>query len=467
MWIELHDTLIDHIKLKQLVRILKIKRVLARGHLSTLWLNVLRHATDGCLDDWSPEDLAEFSEWEGDPAVWRAALMECEFLVHAGDSLVICDWEEFAAHLKAAKHKANARDRKRKQRQRQKQHRQAQGDDAPPFVPASADDDVPFTVNAARLAQGQGGSAPELAPAARIESSLDQLTLEPGADLIVTDGHSDVTGTKRDTPAVVMTPFESQPVTVTSRDVTPDLTGPDRTRPDQTRDVTQPQTRFPAFPTDLPPLPTSAAVSGPDVEWQVTVDDRLHRTGSRDTSPMCAEPGCTNPTAKGVRICIEHRDENLSLPDPLEPSTASENFSDDTTSIQWPLRDVGAITRFVDDQKWQKKLSPKQTTMALQLLEIDGITQVEAEYAAAEVDAKELKRQRNAGLFLSIVGQERLKMTSMPKPGSQHAADEKKRIQGKPKIEPPPKPLTLSEEAWRKKVGKLAGDLAKGMDADG
>jgi chromosome segregation ATPase len=33
----------------------------------------------------------------------------------------------------------------------------------------------------------------------------------------------------------------------------------------------------------------------------------------------CTEPDCTNQRAPGVRICASHRDENLDLPDPLEP----------------------------------------------------------------------------------------------------------------------------------------------------
>lgn len=32
----------------------------------------------------------------------------------------------------------------------------------------------------------------------------------------------------------------------------------------------------------------------------------------------CAEPGCENERADDLRICEEHRDENLDIPDPIE-----------------------------------------------------------------------------------------------------------------------------------------------------
>ncbi len=114
MWIELHDTLLDHRKVKRLSRAVTRQAVTVRGHLVTLWLNVLRHAPDGNLIDWEPSDIEDYAEWDGPPGAFVDALIACGFLVHGKDeAIAVNDWTEYATHLKAAERKRKERERKR------------------------------------------------------------------------------------------------------------------------------------------------------------------------------------------------------------------------------------------------------------------------------------------------------------------------------------------------------------------
>jgi hypothetical protein len=114
VWIELHDTLLDHRKVKRLSRAVTRGHVTVRGHLVTLWLSVLRHAPDGNLVDWDDADVEDYAEWDGAPGALVQALVEVGFLERdPAGKLTVHDWEEFATHIKAAKRKRNERERKR------------------------------------------------------------------------------------------------------------------------------------------------------------------------------------------------------------------------------------------------------------------------------------------------------------------------------------------------------------------
>jgi hypothetical protein len=59
----------------------------------------------------------------------------------------------------------------------------------------------------------------------------------------------------------------------------------------------------------------------------------------------CLEPGCDAPRAEGVRICEQHRDENLDIPDPFEDSG-------------WPKRVThldGHVAVYTTRAAWQKE----------------------------------------------------------------------------------------------------------------
>jgi len=117
MWIKLHDTFLDHRKVRRTARSLNVMEAQVRGHLVTLWLSVLRHKPAGELDDWDAVDIAEFSGWADDEHQWVNTLVNEGWLVRGGDGYTINDWQEHNELLKAAR----VRDQNR---ERQKRHRE-------------------------------------------------------------------------------------------------------------------------------------------------------------------------------------------------------------------------------------------------------------------------------------------------------------------------------------------------------
>lgn len=119
-WIEVHQSLPSHRKIKRLKRTLKIKTAQAVGHVVMLWLWALDNAPEGRLDGLDPEDLAEAAEWQGDPVKFVDALRECGF-VDEGESLLIHDWQEYGGRLQGQRKDRAAQNRERQKRYRDKQ----------------------------------------------------------------------------------------------------------------------------------------------------------------------------------------------------------------------------------------------------------------------------------------------------------------------------------------------------------
>lgn len=119
-WIEVHQSLPSHRKIKRLKRTLKIKTAQAVGHVVMLWLWALDNAPEGRLDGLDPEDLAEAAEWQGDPVKFVDALRECGF-VDEGESLLIHDWQEYGGRLQDQRKDRAAQNRERQKRYRDKQ----------------------------------------------------------------------------------------------------------------------------------------------------------------------------------------------------------------------------------------------------------------------------------------------------------------------------------------------------------
>jgi hypothetical protein len=86
------------------------------GHITTLWLWTLDMAPDGDLSSFDEDDIEEGAEWIGEPGALVAALVVRKLLDETEYGLAIHDWEDTAAHLKAATRKRRERDKKRRQR---------------------------------------------------------------------------------------------------------------------------------------------------------------------------------------------------------------------------------------------------------------------------------------------------------------------------------------------------------------
>ena len=79
-WIEVHQTLPGHRKIKALKRELKIKTPQAVGHMVMLWLWAVDNAPDGDLSRIDPDDIAEAAEWPKDGRAFVDAMIRAGFL---------------------------------------------------------------------------------------------------------------------------------------------------------------------------------------------------------------------------------------------------------------------------------------------------------------------------------------------------------------------------------------------------
>jgi hypothetical protein len=112
-WIESHQSLGGHIKLRRLARMLGVERAQAVGHLHYLWWWALDGAPSGDLTGFTPEEIAELSDWPGDADLFAEALHKCGWL---DSDNKIHDWNDYAGKLI---------ERRTSERERLKAHRNA------------------------------------------------------------------------------------------------------------------------------------------------------------------------------------------------------------------------------------------------------------------------------------------------------------------------------------------------------
>ena len=137
-WIELHQNLPAHRKVKKLKRLLKIKTPQAVGHLAMLWLWAVDNAPDGDLSALDPEDIAEACEWPKDAEQFVQALTEAGFI---DPDAKLHDWSDYAGIL--LDRRENQREQNRKRQQRYRNKRKAESNATEPN--ASTQDSNPVT----------------------------------------------------------------------------------------------------------------------------------------------------------------------------------------------------------------------------------------------------------------------------------------------------------------------------------
>jgi len=98
-YIEVHQELPEHPKTKKAARLLGVSRVTVIGHLTLLWQWCLGYAEDGDITDFDASDIAEAMQWEGDPDILIAALVDARVGDRAGflertpeGRLIVHDW---------------------------------------------------------------------------------------------------------------------------------------------------------------------------------------------------------------------------------------------------------------------------------------------------------------------------------------------------------------------------------------
>ena len=117
-WIESHQTLGTHLKLRRLARALGISRAQAIGHLHYLWWWAVDNAPTGDLSTLTAAEIAEVAEWADSEDVFVAALRQCRWLDPDG---FLHDWEDYAGRL-IAEREAD-RERKRLARVAEQLHK--------------------------------------------------------------------------------------------------------------------------------------------------------------------------------------------------------------------------------------------------------------------------------------------------------------------------------------------------------
>lgn len=122
-WIELHNSIWIHPKLKALSDALHIDRMLAGAHLIRLWTWAIENLEDECgdLSALDYEDIAAACGWRKSAKKLVEALIASHWLDQSDNRLFIHDWSEYSGGRLSRKRKSD-RERKRKERSGQKSH---------------------------------------------------------------------------------------------------------------------------------------------------------------------------------------------------------------------------------------------------------------------------------------------------------------------------------------------------------
>ncbi len=105
MWIESHQSLRSHPKVKKAARLAGVSEKEMIGCLHYLWWWALDYAPDGDVTKYSPEDIEAAVDWNGTPYVFYNALVDCGFNGHCGliektgEHVLIHDWDTYAGKL--------------------------------------------------------------------------------------------------------------------------------------------------------------------------------------------------------------------------------------------------------------------------------------------------------------------------------------------------------------------------------
>jgi hypothetical protein len=105
MWIESHQSLRNHPKVKKAARLAGINEFEMIGRLHCLWWWALDYAPDGDLTNYSADDIESAVDWTGTPGSFYSALLGCGFNGHCGllerdeVSISIHDWHEYGGRL--------------------------------------------------------------------------------------------------------------------------------------------------------------------------------------------------------------------------------------------------------------------------------------------------------------------------------------------------------------------------------
>ena len=98
-WLESHQSLGQHPKLRRLSALLGVSKAQAVGHLHCLWWWCLDYAPSGDLVKYEEIDIALAAEWTGDVADFIEAMERAGFLDRGQHGWMIHDWRDYGGRL--------------------------------------------------------------------------------------------------------------------------------------------------------------------------------------------------------------------------------------------------------------------------------------------------------------------------------------------------------------------------------
>jgi hypothetical protein len=119
-WLESHQELARHPKMRRFARVAGISIPTAIGHMHLLWWWAMDYAQNGDITRYTSDDIADAVFWEGEPDALFKALVDSGFLDSLDGSTVIHDWQEYAG--KRLEQMAKDRDRKRAMKEMHQQN---------------------------------------------------------------------------------------------------------------------------------------------------------------------------------------------------------------------------------------------------------------------------------------------------------------------------------------------------------
>lgn len=120
MYIESHQSIRNHPKVKKAARLAGISEPEMIGRLHFLWWWAIDYAPDGDVTKYSAEDIESAVDWTGIPYAFYNALVDCGFNGHCGllekidGTVIIHDWHKYGGKIidnreKDAERKRNGR----------------------------------------------------------------------------------------------------------------------------------------------------------------------------------------------------------------------------------------------------------------------------------------------------------------------------------------------------------------------
>lgn len=173
MWIESHQSLRNHPKIKKAARIAGVNEFEMIGRLHCLWWWALDYAPDGDLTNYSDDDIEAAVDWQGESGLFARALIDCGFNGHGGlidvtqGSREIHDWHEYGGRL-LEKREAN----KERMKERRAMHVQRTTDAQPSHVQGLHN----RTEHTEHTEHTDHAASPRQAAIAHLEASFSQLS---------------------------------------------------------------------------------------------------------------------------------------------------------------------------------------------------------------------------------------------------------------------------------------------------